>query len=200
MAQTVALCDHQRSRVRELRRLLDLNPVVSRSRPCGDAARPASGASIRNACNVDLSCLKGFCPSFVTLPGPPVAPAADKTWQSREMELAAALRVPSVPQLASFGAACSRASAAAASSRRARFWRWRRIWKAAAVRRSISPASRKRTARWSRMCRSRPIRTSWPWLRRIPLGTANLMLAADLAVGYGYAGCAGAPARARYRR
>jgi indolepyruvate ferredoxin oxidoreductase len=53
----------------------------------------------QSACNVDLSCLKGFCPSFVTLPGPPVAPAADTTWHVREDELGAALTLPAVPEL-----------------------------------------------------------------------------------------------------
>jgi indolepyruvate ferredoxin oxidoreductase len=49
-----------------------------------------------SACNVDLSCLKGFCPSFVTLPGQPVAPAADTTWQAREGELAVMLPEPEI--------------------------------------------------------------------------------------------------------
>jgi indolepyruvate ferredoxin oxidoreductase len=51
------------------------------------------------SCNVDLSCLKGFCPSFVTQAGPPAAPAADTRWQGRETELAAGLPLPAVPVL-----------------------------------------------------------------------------------------------------
>ena len=49
------------------------------------------------SCNVDLSCLKGFCPSFVTQAGAPAAPQADPQWQAREAELAAGLPVPLVP-------------------------------------------------------------------------------------------------------
>ncbi len=48
-------------------------------------------------CNVDLSCLKGFCPSFVTLAGPPAAPVADLLWQAREESLARALPQPVLP-------------------------------------------------------------------------------------------------------
>ena len=51
------------------------------------------------SCNVDLSCLKGFCPSFVTQAGPPAAPDADTHWQGREADLAAALPLPAVPVL-----------------------------------------------------------------------------------------------------
>jgi indolepyruvate ferredoxin oxidoreductase len=51
------------------------------------------------SCNVDLSCLKGFCPSFVTLDGPPAAPVADATWQTREGALAASLPLPVLPAL-----------------------------------------------------------------------------------------------------
>jgi indolepyruvate ferredoxin oxidoreductase len=51
------------------------------------------------SCNVDLSCLKGFCPSFVTQAGPPAAPDADTRWQAREADLAAGLPLPVVPAL-----------------------------------------------------------------------------------------------------
>ncbi|HEX2941275.1 MAG TPA: indolepyruvate ferredoxin oxidoreductase family protein, partial [Rhodopila sp.] len=51
------------------------------------------------SCNVDLSCLKGFCPSFVTQAGPPAAPDADTHWQDREAELAAGLPEPVLPEL-----------------------------------------------------------------------------------------------------
>ncbi len=50
------------------------------------------------SCNVDLSCLKGFCPSFVTLAGPPAVPAIDPQWQQREDALAQALPQPALPQ------------------------------------------------------------------------------------------------------
>ena len=58
------------------------------------------------SCNTDLSCLKGFCPSFVTSSGaamPPgnaaaASPAMDHAavWQAREADLAAALAEPSL--------------------------------------------------------------------------------------------------------
>lgn len=49
------------------------------------------------SCNVDLSCLKGFCPSFVTIAGPPSAPDIDPIWQAREADLARTLAQPVLP-------------------------------------------------------------------------------------------------------
>lgn len=52
------------------------------------------------SCNTDLSCLKGFCPSFVTAKG--AAPVRDDAaqWHAQEAALAAALVQPDVPDLA----------------------------------------------------------------------------------------------------
>ena len=52
------------------------------------------------SCNTDLSCLKGFCPSFVT--SATDAPRHDdaQAWQAREGELAAGLPDPVLPDLA----------------------------------------------------------------------------------------------------
>jgi indolepyruvate ferredoxin oxidoreductase len=53
------------------------------------------------SCNVDLSCLKGFCPSFVTVAGPPRAPAADPRWRAQEQALAPGLPEPVISVRAS---------------------------------------------------------------------------------------------------
>ena len=52
------------------------------------------------SCNTDLSCLKGFCPSFVTAATD--APKQDDAgrWQAREAEFAAGLTDPVLPDLA----------------------------------------------------------------------------------------------------
>jgi indolepyruvate ferredoxin oxidoreductase len=81
---------------------------------CGDCSKQSSCIAIEpvetalgrkrrinpTSCNVDLSCLKGFCPSFVTVAGPPSAPDADPHWQAREGELSAALPQPHIPSTA----------------------------------------------------------------------------------------------------
>ena len=97
---------------------------------CGDCSKQSSCIAIEpvqtalgrkrrinpTSCNVDLSCLKGFCPSFVTVAGPPQAPDADPHWQAREGELSAALKPPVIPSVAeALARRCSPASAAAAS-------------------------------------------------------------------------------------
>jgi indolepyruvate ferredoxin oxidoreductase len=78
---------------------------------CGDCSKQSSCIAIEpvdtalgrkrrinpTSCNVDLSCLKGFCPSFVTVAGPPRAPGADPRWQAREKELSAELPQPLIP-------------------------------------------------------------------------------------------------------
>ena len=78
---------------------------------CGDCSTQSSCIAIEpvetalgrkrrinpTACNVDLSCLKGFCPSFVTIAGPPRAAAADPRWAAQETKLAAGLRQPKLP-------------------------------------------------------------------------------------------------------
>jgi indolepyruvate ferredoxin oxidoreductase len=80
---------------------------------CGDCSTQSSCIAIEpietslgrkrrinpTSCNVDLSCLKGFCPSFVTVAGPPCAPDADPRWQAREGELGAGLPQPRLPSL-----------------------------------------------------------------------------------------------------
>ena len=67
------------------------------------------------SCNTDLSCLKGFCPSFVT--SATDAPKHDNAaeWQAREGELAPTCRTRCCRTWRPPGAACSPASAAAAS-------------------------------------------------------------------------------------
>src|SRR5689334_5776272 len=80
---------------------------------CGDCSKQSSCIAIEpvqtglgrkrrinpTSCNVDLSCLKGFCPSFVTVAGPPQAPDADPHWQAREGQLAADLKPPVIPSV-----------------------------------------------------------------------------------------------------
>ena len=135
----------------------------------------------QSACNVDLSCLKGFCPSFVTLPGPPVAPAADMTWQAREAELAASLPEPMVSEpdvwrglfagIGGGGIVTAGAILAMAAHLEGRHVKTL----------DFTGLAQKNGAVVAHV----QIATDPDALDvvRIPLGTANLMLAADLAVG-----------------
>ena len=135
----------------------------------------------QSACNVDLSCLKGFCPSFVTLPGPPVAPAADTSWESREAALGAGLPTPLVPSpevwrglFAGIGgggivtAGAILAMAAHLEGRHVKTLDFTGLaQKNGAVVAHVQIASDPDVLD----------------VVRIPLGTANVMLAADIAVG-----------------
>ena len=51
------------------------------------------------SCNTDLSCLKGFCPSFVTTSTALVQADPAAAWLAREAEFAAALPEPTLPAL-----------------------------------------------------------------------------------------------------
>ena len=50
-----------------------------------------------SSCNTDLSCLKGFCPSFVTTSSAAPVHDAAAVWQAREAGLASGLPLPAVP-------------------------------------------------------------------------------------------------------
>jgi indolepyruvate ferredoxin oxidoreductase len=133
------------------------------------------------SCNVDLSCLKGFCPSFVTQAGPPAAPDADAQWQAREAEFAAALPLPVVPALGVWrglfagigggGIVTSGAILAMAAHLEGR----------AVKTLDFTGLAQKNGAVVAHV----QIAADEAALDvvRIPLGTADLMLAADLAVG-----------------
>ncbi len=85
-----------------------INPDVCEN--CGDCTAQSNCIAIEpidtdhgrkrrispTSCNTDLSCLKGFCPSFVTSSAAAPPPVMDHAalWQAREAELAAALPTP----------------------------------------------------------------------------------------------------------
>ena len=87
-------------------RTVQINPRVCEN--CGDCTVQSNCIAIEpvetpfgrkrrvspTACNTDLSCLKGFCPSFVTTAGP-AAPPPD-VWAAQEAGLAAKLPDPAV--------------------------------------------------------------------------------------------------------
>ncbi len=91
---------------------VSINPRVCEN--CGDCTEQSHCIAIEpidteygrkrrispTSCNTDLSCLKGFCPSFVT--SATDAPKRDNAaeWQAREAELSAHLPNPVMPDLA----------------------------------------------------------------------------------------------------
>ncbi len=100
----------KRGKMAEATQSVVINPDVCEN--CGDCSTQSGCIAIEpvetalgrkrrinpTACNVDLSCLKGFCPSFVTVAGPPRAADADPHWAEREADLAAALPAPRLPE------------------------------------------------------------------------------------------------------
>jgi len=96
----------KRGKMEQPTRSVHINEAVCEN--CGDCSEQSSCIAIEpvatefgrkrrinpTSCNVDLSCLKGFCPSFVTTAGAPRAPDVDPRWEAREAELAAALPAP----------------------------------------------------------------------------------------------------------
>ncbi len=119
------------------------------------------------SCNTDLSCLKGFCPSFVTSE-PPRAEARrrGRVAGARGRSSPPAWPTRRCPTWRRPGAACSPASAAAASSPPAPWSRWRRTWRASRSARWTSPGWRRRTAPSSPTCRSPA--AGWTWCASRP--------------------------------
>ena len=163
---------------------------------CGDCSTQSSCIAIEpvetvlgrkrrinpTACNVDLSCLKGFCPSFVTIAGPPRAAAADPRWAAQETKLAAGLRQPKLPirmpwrglfaGIGGGGIVTSGAILAMAAHLEGRTVRTL----------DFTGLAQKNGTVVAHVQIGEPGDLD---VVRIPLGEANVMLAADLAVGAG---------------
>ena len=159
---------------------------------CGDCSKQSSCIAIEpletelgrkrrinpSSCNVDLSCLKGFCPSFVTIAGPPKAPGADEHWQEREAEFAATLPEPSrapTPWRGLFagigGGGVVTSGAILAMAAQLEGHQVSTLDFAGLAQKNGAVVSHVQVADDGRLD-----------VVRIPLGTANFMLAADLAV------------------
>ena len=138
------------------------------------------------ACNVDLSCLKGFCPSFVTVAGAPRAPDADPHWAEQEAALAAALPQPilraATPWRALFaGIGGGGIVTSGAILAMAAHLEGRRVSTL-----DFTGLAQKNGAVVAHVQIGGPVDGPTDLdVVRIPLGTADLMLAADLAVAAG---------------
>ena len=162
---------------------------------CGDCSKQSSCIAIEpletelgrkrrinpSSCNVDLSCLKGFCPSFVTIAGPPKAPGADEHWQEREAEFAATLPEPSrapTPWRGLFagigGGGVVTSGAILAMAAQLEGHQVSTLDFAGLAQKNGAVVSHVQIADDGKLD-----------VVRIPLGTANFMLAADLAVSAG---------------
>ena len=162
---------------------------------CGDCSKQSSCIAIEpvetelgrkrrinpSSCNVDLSCLKGFCPSFVTIAGPPKAPGADPRWREREAEFAARLAEPAqaaMPWRGLFagigGGGVVTSGAILAMAAQLEGHQVSTLDFAGLAQKNGAVVSHVQIAADGSLD-----------VVRIPLGTANFMLAADLAVAAG---------------
>ena len=153
---------------------VSINPRVCEN--CGDCTEQSHCIAIEpidteygrkrrispTSCNTDLSCLKGFCPSFVT--SATDAPKRDdaEAWKAREAELAANLPDPVLPDLATpwrglFAGIGGGGIVTAGADRR----HGRLAWRASRSARSTSPAWRRRTARSCPTCKSPTRSSTW---------------------------------------
>ena len=164
---------------------------------CGDCSAQSSCIAIEpvetslgrkrrinpTSCNVDLSCLKGFCPSFVTVAGPPQAPDGSALAGARG-------------RVVDGSAAAEAALHGTPLARVVRRYWWRRHRHVGRNPRdggaSGRPGGTHARFHWlgaeeRHRRRACPIADDEAALDvvRIPLGTADVMIAADLAVGAG---------------
>ncbi|MCC7284515.1 MAG: indolepyruvate ferredoxin oxidoreductase family protein [Acetobacteraceae bacterium] len=134
------------------------------------------------ACNADLSCLKGFCPSFVTAKGGFPKAAPDARWATLEAELAPALAEPPAPQHEHAhsllfggigGGGIVTAGAVVAMAAQMDGWHVRTLDFTGLAQKNGAVVSHVQVAREAGQLD----------VARIPEATASLLVAADLAVG-----------------
>ena len=138
------------------------------------------------ACNVDLSCLKGFCPSFVTIAGAPRAPDADPHWAAQEATLAAALPHPALPTATPWRALFAGIGGGGIVTSGAILAMAAHLEGRQVSTLDFTGLAQKNGAVVAHVQIGGPIDAPAELdVVRIPLGTADLMLAADLAVAAG---------------